>query len=122
MALIAIVLHQVVSKQSKHIAVLLALAACCFILGAAIESLEPVFAFFNRLQSIGNLDADMITVLLKAVGIGLLAEIASGICTDAGNSAIGKAIQLMAVSVILLISLPLFSGLIELMEDILGNL
>lgn len=121
MALIALVLHLVVSKQSKDIGLLLILVACCMILIPAITYLEYIINFFRQLQVLGKLDPKFMAILIKSVGIGLLSEISSLICTDAGNSSLGKAIQILAVVIIIYLSLPLLSGLIELVGDILGE-
>lgn len=117
--LVCVVLCLTLSKQTKDLSTLLALAVCCIVMTAAVTYLEPVVSFFGKLQTIGDLDRDMLRILLKAVGMGFLAEIAALICTDAGNAALGKALKLLASAVILWISLPLFDSLIELVEEIL---
>lgn len=121
MVFVAIVLHQVLSKRDKDIAVLLCAAACCIVLFCAMTYLEPVLSFFRQLQSIGKMDTDIIAILLKCAGIGLLAEVSALICTDTGNAALGKSLQILAVTVILWMSVPMFSALLELLETILGE-
>ena len=120
--LIALVVSLAVAKQGKDISLLLTIAVCCMVVTAAVAYLEPVIDFLNRLQTAGNLDGDMLTILLKAAGIGLLSELTALICADAGNGALGKTIQILASAVILWLSIPLFSALISLVEEILGTL
>ena len=120
-AMAAIVLYLFLEKQNKDIAVLVSLAACCAITGLAVSYLETVLDFIIDLNGIGNLNDTFLRVLLKSVGIGLVAEIASLICADAGNSALGKTIQIAAVAAILWIALPLLSGLLDLINQILGE-
>ena len=120
--LIAVVLGLTLAKQGKDISVLLTLAVCCMVVTAAVTYLTPVVDFFERLQSIGQLDSGMVTILLKAVGIGLLAEVTGLVCTDAGNAALGKALQIFAAAVILWMSIPLLTGLLDLVEEILGEI
>lgn len=118
--LIAVVLVLALSKQGKDISLLLTIAVCCMLVSAAITYLQPVTDFLGRLQSIGQLDSETLTILMKAVGIGLLAEITGLICTDAGNASLGKALQMLATAVILWMSIPLLNELIELIDKILG--
>jgi stage III sporulation protein AD len=118
--LVTVVLIITLAKQGKDISILLVVAVCCMVLGAAVTFLQPVVDFIKQLQSIGQLDSEMITILLKAVGIGLLAEITSLICADSGNASLGKALQLLATATILWLSLPLLNELIELIDNILG--
>lgn len=118
--LVAVVLILCLSKQGKDISLLLTIAACCMVASAAFTYLQPVTDFFQRLQTIGQLDSDALTILMKAVGIGLLAEITGLVCADAGNASLGKALQLLATAVILWMSIPLLNELIELIDNILG--
>lgn len=120
-ALITVVLCLILSKRDKDIALLLTVAGCCLLVILAVTYLEPVFAFFSQLQTLGDMDSDVLGILLKAVGIGLLSEICGLICTDVGNSALGKALQIVATAVILWISLPLLRSLMDLVGEILGE-
>ena len=119
--LITIVLYLVLSKRDKEFSVLLTSMVCCIVLVAAFAYLEPVISFVRQLQNYCSLDSEILSILLKSVGIGLLAEIAALICNDVGNSALGKALQIMAAIVILWLSLPLLTSLMELIEGILGE-
>ncbi len=101
---------------------LLTTAACCMILISAAVYLEPVISFFGQLRHFADLNGEMVSILLKSVGIGLITEIAALICADVGNAALGKSLQIMATAVILWISLPLLSGLLELVGEILGEI
>lgn len=117
--LIALVLYLVLARQAKDFSLLLTVAVCCMVASAAVAYLEPVIQFFEKLQLLGQLDPELLGIVLKAVGIGLLAEITGLICVDAGNAALGKTLQILASAVILWMSVPLFTGLIELVEEIL---
>lgn len=115
-----VVLYLFLEKQNKAIAILVSLAACCAITAFAGQYLDAVLAFIQDLKDLGNLNEAFLRVLLKSVGIGLIAEIAALICADSGNAALGKTIHILAVGAILWIALPLLSELIELMNQILG--
>ena len=118
-ALIALIMYLILAKNGKDISVLLTVAVCCMIAAAAIQYIEPVVSFVNRLQQLSNIEPAMLQIVLRAVGIGLLGEITGLICSDAGNAALGKSIQLMACGTVLWLSIPLFTELIDLIEEIL---
>ncbi len=120
-AVIAALLTLLLSKQGKETALLLSAAACCMIMAALTAYLKPVLDFMNSLQTIGNLDPKMVQILFKAVGVTLIAEIASMICADSGNSALGKTVQLLGAGTVLWLSLPLLQGLVELVQKMLGE-
>lgn len=117
--LIALVLYLVLVKQGKEISLMLTIAVCCMIAVAAVNYLKPVIDFIKKLQTLGQMDTEMVSIVLKSVGIGMLAEITSMICNDAGNAAIGKTLQILSAAVILCMSVPLFTSLMELIEEIL---
>ena len=73
--LLAVVLGLSLGKQ-KDIGVLLTMAVCCMVAMIAISYLEPVLDFLRELETLGDLQGDMLGILLKAVGIGLVSEIA----------------------------------------------
>lgn len=118
----AVIFGLTLSKHGKDISLLLSILACCMVAAAALSYLEPVIRFFQELQSTAKLEPEMLSILLKAVGIGLLAEITNLVCTDAGNATLGKTLQILAAAVILWLSLPLFRGLMNLVQNILGEI
>ncbi len=117
---IAVILGLTLAKQGKDLSLLLTVVVCCMVVTAAVTYLQPVIDFLQRLQSIGQLDPEMFQTLMKSVGIGLLAEIMSMICADAGNASLGKTLQILSTAVILWMSLPMLNALMELVNNILG--
>lgn len=121
-ALLAVVLGLCLEKQGKDIAVLLVMAVCVMILTVTISCLKPVVDFLERLQRIGDLNSSMVSTLFKIVGIGMISEIAAMVCGDAGRASLGKALQILAGAMILWLSIPIFTVLLELIQSILGGL
>jgi stage III sporulation protein AD len=120
--LLAVILGLTLEKQGKDIGVLLTIAVCCMGVLIALAYLDPVLDFLRKLETLGNLDGRLIGVLFKVVGIGLVSEIAGMICTDAGKGSLGKSLQMVATAVILWLSLPIFTALIDLIQTILGGI
>lgn len=120
--LVAVILILTLRKQGNEIALVLSVLLCCMIGFLAAGFLEPVVRFLQRLQKIGALNQDLLNILLKIVGICFTAEIAGLICEDSGNGALGKALQFLASAVILYLSLPLLSKLLDIVEGMLDNL
>ena len=117
--LIALIISLVLSKQGKDFSLLLTVLVCSTVSIAALSYLSRVIDFFERLQILGQLDPTLIKILLRSAGIGIIAEISALICTDAGNAALGKTLQILAGAVVLWMSVPLFTNIIELIEEIL---
>lgn len=121
-ALLAVVLGLALEKQGKDMALLLTLAVCCLVTIGAVSYLKPVLEFLRELEAIGDLSDSMVGTLFKILGIGILTEICAMVCADAGNSSLAKSLQLMGSAVILWLSIPIFTALIDLIQGILGEL
>lgn len=118
----AVIMWIILSKQGKEYALLLSLGACCLVLLVMFRFLEPVLDLLKQLQTLGNLQPEWLSVMLKAVGIGLVVEMGALICIDAGNAALGKTLQLLGAVAVLWLSIPLMNSLIELLQQILGGI
>lgn len=121
-ALVAAVLALVLSRQEKHLSLLITLAGCTMILMVAFSFLKPVVAFLKELRDLGDLNGDMLVILLKAVGIGLISEVCALICADGGNASLGKAVQFLGSAAILWLSVPVLQMLMDLIRSILEGL
>lgn len=119
--LIAAILGPVLGQQEKGISVMLSVAVCAMGAVILLSYLEPVLDLLRQLESLGDLGGEMLTILLKAMGIALVAELAGLICTDAGSGALGKTIQMLASAVILWLSIPVFQAFLALIRQILGE-
>lgn len=121
-ALVAVVLGLALEKQGKDFSVVLTMAVCCMVAGIGFSYLEPVLDFLWELEALASLQTNMLGILLKVVGIGLVAELAAMICSDGGNASLGKQLQMLGGAVILYLSLPIFRSMLALIQDILGEL
>lgn len=119
---LSIILIVNLSGHRKDMAALLTLAICVMVALVAVQYICPVLEFVEELEEIGGLDGDMVRILLKIVGIGILSEIAVPVCADTGNSSVGKSLQFLTVMVMLSLSIPLFRSLIWVLQEILGQL
>ena len=120
--MIALVLSIILEKRNPDAAMVLSLLVCAMLLSSALGFLSPLMNFVQDLISLGALSSDKIQILMKATALGLISQLAGLLCADAGNSALGKGIEIAAVCAILWISLPLMSALMELVQTILGQI
>lgn len=119
--LIAVILCIALGKNGKETALLVSLAACSMVVICALDYLTPVMNFLNQLQDTAQMDSSVLKLLGKVVGFGMITELVVLICTDAGNAALGKALQILSSAVILWLSIPVLEDLLELVTSILGE-
>lgn len=120
--LVAVILILALDHLKKEFSVLLVIAVCCMIAGIASTFFAPILDLLRELNGIGQLQEDFLGILLKAAGVALVSEMTGMICTDAGNSSLGKTIQMLGNAVILYLSIPLFRNLLTLIQEILGEI
>lgn len=120
--LVTVVLVLAVGKQEKDIALMLSMAACIMVGIAAFAVLEPVLDFLYRLAELGSYQRDVLGILMKITGIGMVSELAQMICKDSGNTALAQGMQLLGTAMILLLSLPVLESFLDLLQQILGEL
>lgn len=121
-ALIGLILSLVIGKQSRDMSLLLTLAVCVLVCLGALEFLEPVTELLRELRRLGGLDSEAVSILLKTAGIALLSELAGLLCADAGEGALGKALQILSNAAILWLSLPLLRQLLTLIGEVLAEI
>ncbi len=120
--LIVCVISLVIDKKEKDLSLVLTICTCCCVCLFIASFLDPVMEFIHALQDIALVDTQSMGVVMKVVGVGIVAEVSSLICQDAGRSALGKVVQIGATVLILWVSLPLFSNLIELVSKMIGGI
>ncbi len=85
-------------------------------------SIEKITGIINMLQSISNktyINKNFLSILLKITGIAILTEFAVSICSDAGEKAIATKIEIGSKVVIITMSMPIITSLLELIVEIL---
>lgn len=120
--LVTLILTLALGKQEKDFSTVLSLIVCTAVTGIAVFYLEPVLDFLEALNALGNLQKDMIGILMKLLGIGLVCRIAGTVCADAGNGALGKTVEILGGVTVLYLSLPIFSAFLELLQQILEEI
>lgn len=121
LAVICTILTVTVRKETKELGLLLSLAGCVLLVGLTWEFLEPILDFLRRLTRLSSLSGSMVGILLKITGVSLLGEMACAICEDAGESTLGKMTKVCTGTTVLYLTIPLFQGILDLIEGLLGG-
>ena len=119
---ILVILCLLVSSRDKSFASLLVMGGCAMVLMLGISYLSPVVSFLQDLQSLGNLQPELVKILMKVTGIGILTEITVLLCADSGNSSLGQSLRILSTGVILWLALPIFQAMLDLVQSILEGL
>ena len=118
--ILGVVVSLILNKNGTDMSIMVTVTVSAMVLLSSVTFLEPIIDFCKRLQIVGNLDGQILEILLKAAGIGIVSHICSLLCEDAGNHTLGKTLQLVGTSVIVWLSLPLLEKMITLIDAVLG--
>lgn len=119
--LLATVVCLVLNKQGKDFSIVISICVCSMVMILGAAYLEPVLVFLRQLESLAQLENSMVSILFKVAGIGILSEIAGMICADAGNASMSKVLHILSTAVILWLSIPIFNEMLDLIQNILGE-
>ena len=120
--LLTVILSLSLDKTERDISAVMGIVALCIAACAAVTILEPVLNYLVELQRLFHLPDDLISILLKAVGIALVAELSASICADAGNASLGKMLQILGGAAVLTLSVPMFRTLMTIIKEMIGGL
>lgn len=122
LVLLTVILSLSLDKTERDISAVMGIVALCVAACAAVTILNPVLNYLLELQRLFHLPDGLISILLKAVGIALVAELSASICADAGNASLGKMLQILGGAAVLTLSVPMFRTLMTIIKEMIGGL
>lgn len=116
LALIAVSICLILKKTNPEISMLVCVVAIIIMFVIIIGSLNPIFDVINNWTSAFNLNNIYISTVIKSLGICYLTQLASETCKDSGYSAIATKIELTGKVTIILMALPMFLDLMQIIQ------
>ena len=117
--LIALIVIIIIKQYRPEFAVYVSLIAGALILLLILDKMSGVINLLTNLANKTSINKDFIFLLIKITGIAFLTEFAVSICKDAGESAIATKIDMGGKVMIVAISIPIISSLLETIVKIL---
>lgn len=106
-AIVGAALGLLLKKNEPALAYTLAAAVTGTVLLLALGMIESAAGSATELAEAAGISAAELITVLRALGISVITRIASGLCSDAGNSAAASAVQICGAAAIIFVSLPL---------------
>ena len=117
--LIALIIIVLLKQYKPEFVVYISLIAGALIIFLVLDKLSGIVELLSNLSSKAGINNQFLGILLKITGIAFLTEFAVSICNDSGESAIANKIDLGGKIIIIAISIPIISALLELIIKIL---
>ena len=109
----------IIKQYRPEFAIYISIIAGALILVIAIDKLGNIIDLLQTISDKSGISSAFLEILLKITGIAFLSEFAVSICKDSGESAIASKIELGSKVIIISMSIPIISNLMELILNIL---
>ena len=106
-------------QQRPEYAMLLSLACGLFVLFFLVGKMGNIFSQLQDLMTGLSGQSELTEIVLKALGICIVAELGSQCCRDAGETAIATKVELAAKAALVLMSISIFQTLLEVAGELL---
>ena len=89
-------------------------AGCIILLLIVLDLVKDGLSVFGEIAETSGIDASLIKILLKMIGIGYLVEFSAGILNDFGQNSVADKLVFAGKIVIFSVSLPVLRALLSL--------
>ena len=111
--LIALVIILILKQYKPEYAIYVSLIAGILILTLSLGQLSGIINLLKDISSKANINTKLLSLLLKITGISFLTEFAVSVSKDSGETAIANKIDLGGKVLIIVISIPIITALLE---------
>ncbi len=118
-ALIALIIIIMLKQYRPEYAIFISILTGILILFLVMDRLTGIINLIESVQNKFSINTQFIALLIKITGIAFLSEFAVSICKDSGEAAIASKIELGSKIIIISMSIPIISSLLEIILKIL---
>ena len=118
-ALVALIIIILLKQYRPEFAIYISLLTGVLILILVMDQLTGIINLLQSLASKTSINTSFLALLIKITGIAFLSEFAVSICRDSGEGAIASKIEIGSKIVIISMSIPIISSLLEIILKIL---
>lgn len=117
--LISLVIIVILKQYKPEYAIYVSMAAGVLILMFSVEKITNIINLLQNYASKTYINQKFLEILLKITGIAFITEFAVSICSDAGEKAIASKIEIGSKVIIISMSIPIITSLLEVVMEIL---
>ena len=117
--LISLIIIVVIRQYKPEFTLYVSLLAGAIILMFVIGKLSEIINLLTALSNKTAVNNEFLKLLIKITGIAFLTEFAVSICKDSGESAIANKVDMGGKVIIVSMSIPIISSLLETIIEVL---
>ena len=120
LAVTAVLCAAVIRRGAPEAALVLVLAAGCWMLMLAAGALGSVVEAIGRLAGRAGLDSTLVEPVLKTAAISILTKVTGEVCRAAWEGGAAAFVEVAGTILALAVALPLAEGVLTMMAELLG--
>ena len=117
--LIALIIIIILKQYKPEFVIYVSLIAGILIITMILGKISAIMDLLSNLSSKTALNNQFLGLLIKITGIAFLTEFAVSICKDSGETAIANKMDMGGKVIIISMSIPIISGLLETIIKVL---
>ena len=117
--LIGVIILIIIREYKPELTIYVSIIAGAIILSLVMDKLFSIVNLLTSLNSKAGMNAPYLDIILKITGIAILSEFTVSVCKDLGEGAIATKVDFASKIIIICISIPIISALLELIIKIL---
>ena len=118
-ALIALIIIIMLKQYKPEYAIFISILTGILILFLVMDRLTGIINLIESIQDKFSINTQFIALLIKITGLAFLSEFAISVCKDSGEAAIASKIEIGSKIIIISMSVPIISSLLEIILKIL---
>ena len=111
----------IIRQYRPEFAIYISIFAGVLILYLALDKIAGIVNLLKSISDKSGINSSFLQILIKMTLIAFLAEFAISLCKDSGESAIANKVELGCKAIIVSMSIPIISNLLEVILKLLPN-
>lgn len=117
--LISLIIIIMLKQYKPEYAIFISILTGALIILLVMNRLSGIIQLINTIENKLAINSQFIAILIKITGIAFLSEFAVSICKDSGEASIANKIEIGSKIIIISMSIPIISSLLEIILKIL---
>lgn len=117
--LISLIIIVILKQYKSEFAIYVSLSAGILIFALIVSKISGIIDVLKSIANKASINNEFLVLLIKITGIAILTEFAVSICKDSGESAIASKVDLGGKVIIMSMSIPIMSSLLQIIIKIL---
>ena len=117
--LVSVIIIVILRQYKPEFVIYVSILSGAIILILSLDKIEGIINLIESLASKASINNEFLFLLIKITGIAFLTEFAVSICKDSGESAIASKVDMGGKVMIMAMSVPIISSLLETIVKLL---